>query len=82
MITTDKTGAQATGALDALFSQLQNAALALNSCGNAHEGHVAGRSGIDALIAEGLTEFPPAALRADTLQTQQPCRLPDDAPSL
>lgn len=82
MITTDKTGAQATGALDALFSQLQNAALALNSGGNAHEGHVAGRSGIDALIAEGLTEFPPAALRADALQTQQPCRLPDDAPSL
>ena len=82
MITTDKTGAQATGALDALFLQLQNAASALNSGGSAHEGHVAGRSGIDALIAEGLAEFPPAAMRADALQTQQPCRPSNDTPSL
>ena len=81
MITTDKKGAQPTGALDALFSQLQNAALALNSGGNTHEGHVAGRNGIDALIAEGFSEFPPAAIRAGSPQAQQPYRPSDDIPS-
>lgn len=81
MITTDKTGTQVTGALDALFSQLQNAALALNSGGNAREGHVAGRSGIDALIAEGLSEFPPAAIKSATLQSEQAHVPPESAPS-